>query len=195
VNDDLSPLYIIWDAREGKFESLLERLYRGAATPLEQAFAANLIENKVIPRQLRRDEPRRLINQHMAQLLVVKEAMRSSLAGRDRMRIIDEVAQSFGVSTDHVRDVEKEHGPTVAQLQELTTMNHKDLQTLNDLLDRWGAFHCATTWGLPYVAVTDEHGHTTVQKLGAGSRDVRRDRHREIIKQTAFSTKDLAETE
>jgi hypothetical protein len=192
MSDDLIPLYIIWDAQEGKFETLLERLYRGGATPLEQAFAANLIENKVMPRQLRRDEPKRLVNQHMAQLLLVKKAMRHS-----RMRIIDEVAESFGVSTDHVRDVEKEYGAAVVQLQELTAMNPKDLQTLNDSLDRWGAFHCAMTWGPPYVVVIDEHGHTNVQKIGGGSRDVRRDRPktREIIKQTTFSNKDLAETD
>jgi hypothetical protein len=81
------------------------------------------------------------------------------------------------------------------QLQELTAMKTEELRTLHDLLDRWGAFHCASTWGLPYVAITDEHGHTSVQKIGGGSRDVRRDRPRPIIKQTTFSIKDLAETD
>ena len=110
MSDDLSPLYIIWDAQEGKFEILLERLYRGAATPLEQAFAANLIENKVMPRRLRRDEPKRFINLRMAELIVVKKAI-APLA--PRKQIIGEVAQCFGVSTEHVYRIEKEYGDTV----------------------------------------------------------------------------------
>ena len=99
MSDDLSPLYVIWDAREGKFESLLERLRRGGTTPLEQAFAADLIENKVIPRRLRA-----LIKERMAELLVVKKAM-EPLASRKK--IIGEVAKAFGVSMEHIYDIEK----------------------------------------------------------------------------------------
>lgn len=130
----------------------------------------------------------------MAELLVVKKAMEPSAS---RKKIIGKVAQSFGVSTEHIYDIEKECSDTVTQLRELIDRSPQDLQTLNDLLERWGAFHCALTLGLPYVAGIDEHGHPTVQKLGGGSGDVRRDppKTREVIKQTTFSNKDLAETD
>jgi hypothetical protein len=199
MSDDLSPLYIIWDAQERKFESLLERLRRGVATPLEQAFAAELLENKVVPRRLRRDEPKRFINLRMAELIVVKKAI-DPLA--PRKKIIGEVAELFGVSTEHVYHIEKEYGAAIIQIEEeLRTKNPQELQTLNDLLDRFGAFHCAATWGPPYVAVTDERGHTTVQRHGGGSGDVRRlprglrPKTREIIKQSSFSHNGLDETD
>jgi hypothetical protein len=122
VGEDLSPHYIIWDAQEGKFETLLERLYRGATNPLEQSFAANLIENKIVPRRLRRDQAKRF----MAELLVVKKAM-DSLASRKK--IIGEVAQAFDVSMEHIYDIEKEYGDSVIKLQELMTKNPQELQT------------------------------------------------------------------
>jgi hypothetical protein len=122
VSEDLSPHYIIWDAQEGKFETLLERLYRGATNPLEQSFAANLIENKIVPRRLRRDQAKRF----MAELLVVKKAM-DSLASRKK--IIGEVAQAFDVSMEHIYDIEKEYGDSVIKLQELMTKNPQELQT------------------------------------------------------------------
>jgi hypothetical protein len=126
VSEDLSPHYIIWDAQEGKFETLLERLYRGATNPLEQSFAANLIENKIVPRRLRRDQAKRFIKERMAELLVVKKAM-DSLASRKK--IIGEVAQAFDVSMEHIYDIEKEYGDSVIKLQELMTKNPQELQT------------------------------------------------------------------
>ena len=47
------------------------------------------------------------------------------------------------------------------------TKNPHELQTLHDLLDRWGAFHFAMTWGPLYMAVTDEHGNLQCRRSAA----------------------------